>query len=437
MRQTVWCALVAGVLLMGGCAPKGASKAVAPQAEAKPAAPAAAKNEIKVTIPLETVTFPNGKVMPLSVGIGSAAAHGPGEPANVVYFLTDRGPNIDCEDDTNLIGMDLCPKGKIFPTPQFTPAIYAMELDFEAGKAAVQAVTALKDSAGTAISGLPNPLASTELAFSSSGKPLPLDPNGLDSEGLVKMPDGTFWVAEEYAPSLVHLAADGRILERLVPQGVAKQLAGTTYPVREVFPAVVAKRKLNRGFESVAASPDGKALYVMLQSPLANPDNDAYKKSRNVRIFKLDAATKAILGEYVYVMDTPETFKKDNEKKARTQDDVRISEMVAYDHDKLIVLERISKTTKLYAINLQGASNIKGQWDSEKPSLELVSDLAKAGITPVTKKLVWNTDEASGYPSKIEGVALVAPGTLVVVNDNDFGIEGDATTIRLVQVTLP
>jgi hypothetical protein len=233
------------------------------------------------------------------------------------------------------------------------------------------------------------------------------------------------------------VAADGRILERLVPHGVAKQLVGATYPVTEVFPAVVAKRKLNRGFESVAASPDGKFLYVALQSPLANPDNDAYKKSRNVRIFKLDVDSKTIIGEYVYVLDTPDTFKKDNERKSRKQSDVRISDMVAYENDKVIVLERISKTTKLYAVNLSEATNVKEKWDGEKSALELVDNLASAGIAPVEKKLVWNTDTVSGYPSKIEGVAVVDKGTLVLVNDNDFGIEGDATKVRLVKLPLP
>ncbi len=437
-KMVVWCALLASVLLVAGCAPKTASKAKTSgpaQAEAKPEA--SVKDEIKVELPLETAVFSNGKTMPLTIGIGSAAAHGPGDPDNVVYFLTDRGPNIDCEEDTELIGMDLCPKGKIFPTPQFTPSLFKIALDFASGKANVLETIPLKDSANKPITGLPNPLQDTELAFSTAGKPIALDPNGLDSEGLVKMADGSFWIADEYAPSLVHVAPDGRILERLVPQGVAKQLKGSTYPIVEAFPAIVAKRKLNRGFESVAASPDGKYLYTMLQSPLAHPNQDAYKKSRNVRIFKLDSKTKHVIGEYVYTLDDPSTFKKDNEKKARKQDDVRISEMVAYDNDKLIVLERISKTTKLYAISLQGATNIQGKWDSETTSLELVDDLAKAGITPVSKKIVWNTDERSGYPSKIEGVAVVGPGKLVVVNDNDFGIEGDTTKTRLVTVSLP
>ena len=33
---------------------------------------------------------------------------------------------------------------------------------------------------------------------------LPKDPNGYDSEGLVALKDGTFWVSDEYGPFITH-----------------------------------------------------------------------------------------------------------------------------------------------------------------------------------------------------------------------------------------
>ena len=50
------------------------------------------------------------------------------------------------------------------------------------------------------------------------------------------------------------------------------------------------------------------ALPAFAQSPLANPDADAYKKSANTRLWKIDRATGKVLGEYVYVMDDPTSF---------------------------------------------------------------------------------------------------------------------------------
>ena len=47
--------------------------------------------------------------------------------------------------------------------------------------------------------------------------PQPQDPNGYDSEGLVAMPDGTFWVSDEYGPFITHFDRNGRQLQRLSP----------------------------------------------------------------------------------------------------------------------------------------------------------------------------------------------------------------------------
>jgi hypothetical protein len=49
--------------------------------------------------------------------------------------------------------------------------------------------------------------------------PLPVDPDGLDTEGLSPADDGGFWIAEEYVPSLLRLTADGRMVRRIVPIG--------------------------------------------------------------------------------------------------------------------------------------------------------------------------------------------------------------------------
>jgi hypothetical protein len=49
------------------------------------------------------------------------------------------------------------------------------------------------------------------------------DPYGLDTEGIAVDPrDGSFWLGDEYRPSLVHVAPDGTLLNRIVPQGTAR-----------------------------------------------------------------------------------------------------------------------------------------------------------------------------------------------------------------------
>lgn len=107
--------------------------------------------------------------------------------------------------------------------------------------------------------------------------------------------------------------------------------------------------------------------------------------------------------------------------------------------DQIIVLERIAKTTKLYAISLDGATNIFGTaWDevATAPSLEQVKpdELAGKGITAVSKKLWLDSSDHPELPSKVEGVAIDSTD-LVLINDDDFGIDGAKT--RIVRLTMP
>ncbi len=352
----------------------------------------------------------------------------PGDPENVFYSVTDRGPNIDRDEST----------AKTFPQPDFAPSIQRIELGSD-GKFHVVLMIHICDAVGRPITGFPNPLknARTELAFDKFGVRLPLDPNGLDTEGLVRLSDGTFWLADEYGPSLVHVASDGRIIERLVLFGIEVDLANASYRIRAALPAILARRHLNRGFEGIAVSPDERFLYAMMQNPLANPDVAAYKRAKATRLFKIEAATGKPVGEYVYELEPHQAFTDDSD--ANKQSDVRISELSAFGADKLVVLERVTHTTKLYAVNLSSGSNILGtKWDdiSTMPSLEQVS-LVSIGIKPLTKVKWLDSTERDDIPSKIEGVAIIPPDTLVIINDNDFGIEGARTKILRLKLPLP
>lgn len=68
----------------------------------------------------------------------------------------------------------------------------------------------------------------------------------------MRFSDGTFWLAEEYRPSLLRAAANGRVDARYVPRGDA--LSGADTDVHDVLPAVYAARRDNRGFEALAAA---------------------------------------------------------------------------------------------------------------------------------------------------------------------------------------
>jgi len=52
----------------------------------------------------------------------------------------------------------------------------------------------------------------------------------------------------------------------------------------------------------------------------------------------------------------------------------------------------------------------------------------------VTKTLRLDTFlDLKDAPEKVEGLAILEDGTLMMINDNDFGIRGDKTRIVLVK----
>ena len=327
---------------------------------------------------------------------------------------------------------------KIFPAPDFTPTIFQMKIE-DGNKLSVVSKIPLKSTDGHQLNGLSNPLATTntEGAYSPEGKEIQQSPDGFDAEGVAHMADGTFWIGEEYGASIAHVGADGKVLERLVPKGLEGDYKGASYPVKGELPALIMKRHLNRGIESMTSAPDGSALYFAMQSPLDNPDSKAYKSSRFIRICKFDPQAGKVVGEFAYYLDDETTFKADNAKKPKATD-VKVSELAAFGKDRILVLERISKTTKLYAVDLSNAETVPAKFDeaSTKPSLEEMSagELERADVKPLEKTLVLDSDDLEDMPEKIEGVAVMGPTTLIMTTDNDFGIAGDASAV--VKVTL-
>jgi hypothetical protein len=384
--------------------------------------------------------FDGGKTRNLTVGIGSGAFRHPNDPPNVIWTMGDRGPNIACSDMNKIAGVELpaCKEvknGRVYLTPSYAPSIYRVLLRDD-GTFRVTDVITLKNRDGQPLSGLLNPLktAETDTGLDAKGKTLPYDLNGIDAEGLVRMSDGTFWVGEENGPSIVHFGADGRLIERHVPKGTEGEFAGAQYDVKGTLPLILTKRFPNRGIEGLAISPDEQFLYFIVQNPLANPDAAAYRAAKNTRVFKLERASMKIVGEYVYTLDNPKTFRRDPSER---QADPRISELMGIGLDRLVVDERTEQTTKLYEIDLSGATNILDtKWDdlATRPTLEQ-TDLATAAIKPVSKTLRFDSADFPEMVGKTEGMALLGDGALVLINDDDFGIEDGRTQIVVARGT--
>ncbi len=122
-------------------------------------------------------------------GIGSDLF--PAERRGEYWTVTDRGPNGQIE-----IGKD---KRRTFPVPGFDPAI--VKIRAVGGRIRVLKTIPLTTSHGAPVTGLSNQPGRDEAPYAyDASTPLPYNPNGLDTEGIVRDRDGGFWLVDEYGP---------------------------------------------------------------------------------------------------------------------------------------------------------------------------------------------------------------------------------------------
>ncbi|MGV9932654.1 esterase-like activity of phytase family protein [Streptomyces olivaceoviridis] len=325
------------------------------------------------------------------------------------WTVTDRGPNGQIKVDGK--------KRRTFPVLGFDPAIVRIRVSGDTIK--VIGAIPLTTSSGKAVTGLPNQKSRDEAPYTYDAQtPLSYDPNGLDTEGIVRAGDGSFWLVDEYGPSLVHVSARGKVLARYVPKGLG--LTGADYPVVEALPSILLHRKTNRGFEGLAQLPGGD-LVMALQSPLSLPDADAGDASRTTRLLRFSPREKAVTAEYAYRFDPVDVVDPSEDDTS----ELKISSVVAVGGDRLLVEERTDKTARLQLVSLKRTSDILGgPWDDDTtaPSLEQLDDPAARGVPVPAKRLVVDLGKVAGVPGKIEGIARVDHDTLALVNDNDFGM---------------
>ena len=374
------------------------------------------------TPPIETV----GGVEIQSSANGSAIAAVPGT-SDEIYGMTDRGPNVDGRTDNE----------KVLPVPDFHPQIAVFRLSD--GTATPGKTLILKGTDGQPLVGLVDPQANTgETLVTIDGQPLPPSDHGLDTEGLVAMPDGTFWVSDEYGPFLVHFDATGKELERLSPFNGS-------------LPGELSLRSPNQGMEGLTLTPDGSTLVGIMQSALKTPGLEGSAKSVPLaRIVTVDLKTKAVK-EFLYPLADPQKSK------------VAVSEITALSNTQFLVDERDGELQpggdkKVYVADIATATDVGpnatvpgatyradagGLQVDGKPIETLVGvstdtaavdKLKPLGITVATKTLkldlgallteLNDKGEFFGH-DKIEGLATPDGGkTLVIANDSDFGLAG-------------
>ena len=305
---------------------------------------------------------------------------------------TDRGPNAENYKDKKT-------KHEIRPflIPAFQPRWIRFTVNQATGRIQFGDEVRLTFPNGRAMTGLPNlepdgKREGDEVPVNIRKEVLALDLMGVDPEGLTVDSKGFLWMGEEYRPSLMKFTPDGKLLRRYVPTGsftpAEIKKIDVDYGVDlvlQVLPEEYKKRKRNRGFEAIAAM-NGKIL-AMLQSPLPGEKNQ-------IRLLEFDPEKEETTRDWVYDLDSEQVDK--------------IGDMTVQGEDLLIIEQ-------------DGKSGPQGQHRVYRVSPKrllpnghlqktLVVDLVKAGF---------------GDFDKVEGLAVVDDHTIAVVNDNDFGLNGE------------
>ncbi len=177
--------------------------------------------------------------------------------------------------------------------------------------------------------------------------------NSFDPEGIVVHPvTGNLVVSDEYGASVYEFTRGGDLVRKYV---TPENIKPTTSPgVYNYGPdANSAGRRINRGFEGLAISPDGRYVFAMLQSAMVN---EGGANGVFARIVKFDTGTGLAVAQYAYKM------KGSSQGRG-------ISALVAINDHEFLVLERNNRglgsgaeltpqNKKVFKIDLTGAADV-------------------------------------------------------------------------------
>ncbi len=279
----------------------------------------------------------------------------------------------------------------------------------------------------------------------------------LDAEGVVVLADGSSLVSDEYGPSIYRFNAAGQFVGALPVAASVRPIRNGVNDYSSNNPGAgqpapsptnpTAGRANNQGFEGLSLSPDGRTLFVTLQSA-ARQDGAATGAAfrDHTRLFTYDVSNLAdirLTGEYVVKLPK---FVQGSATLVAAQ-----SEIHAISDTQLLILPRdgnglgvgtqTSLLRRVDVIDLAGATNILGQpYEGQiapggvlNPAITAaayrawldINDNAELARFGLVNGVVSGLDNLS---EKWEGLALLpaldptAPNDyfLFVANDNDF-----------------
>lgn len=249
----------------------------------------------------------------------------------------------------------------------------------------------------------------------SAGRPL--TGADFDPESFVRMNDGSFWVGEEFGPSLVHIGPSGVVLEKPVPIPVVPPLRNYSRgsPVlrtpdhpdlrflrKEEMRQDLANLPRSGGIEGLARNSAGTLLYAAVEKSLTD-DPEATRRI----ILEFDPERHGFTGNFwLYRAD---------------REDISLASFEAFNDGIFLVLERdtgeglAAEIKRIYRIDLSRFDN------DGYLKKNLVCDLLNIDDT---RDMTRAEDEAIGL-GRDYSFPYVTPECLVVINDRTLLVAND------------
>ncbi len=214
---------------------------------------------------------------------------------------------------------------------------------------------------------------------------------GFDVESIVKAADGTYWIGDEFGPYLLHFDRAGRLLAAPIP------LDGVVAPETAARTGVVATLGSSKGFEGLAASPDGRYLYPLLEGTVTGDP------AGHLRLNEFDLRTGAYTSKrYTYPLDAP---------------NLAIGDAIAIDKHRFLVIERDNGQDVGAVIKRLYVADTRDRNRDGLLDKTLLVDL----MNVANPKRLGGFGTTFTFPFQtIENVVILDERTVAVLNDNNF-----------------
>ncbi|WP_433365669.1 esterase-like activity of phytase family protein [Actinoplanes sp. CA-142083] len=219
-----------------------------------------------------------------------------------------------------------------------------------------------------------------------------------DVESITRGVDGTYWIGDEFGPYILHFDRGGQLLDAPVPT------PGVIAPEQAALLGVPATTISSKGFEGLAATPDGRYLYGLLEGTVQGDT------AGQLRFNEFDKRYGKFTGKrYLYQLGDPS---------------LAIGDAIAVDENRFLVIERDGGQGSTAVIKRIYLADKRDRNHDGLMDKTLVVDL----MNIANPRRLGGFGTTFTFPFQtIEDVVILDENTIAVLNDNNFPFSSGRT----------